>query len=184
MTSAPSSTYRLQISRDFTLADATALLDYLADLGTGAVYLSPLLRSTTGSAHGYDTVDVTRIDPDRGGEEGLEAVFAAAEANGLGVVIDIVPNHLGIEVPAENPPWWDVLQNGYWHARSLEFIGSGRMKMFEWLRMPGDVVFIVFGAVPLLIAALKAYFAMRGLPAVLPPLRAEPAIVVPVPAGQ
>jgi (1->4)-alpha-D-glucan 1-alpha-D-glucosylmutase len=110
--SVPTSTYRLQIQRDFPLTDAAALLDYLADLGVGAVYLSPLLRSTTGSAHGYDTVDVTRIDPDRGGEEGLEAVFAAAEAQGLGVVIDIVPNHLGIEVPVENPPWWDVLKNG------------------------------------------------------------------------
>jgi (1->4)-alpha-D-glucan 1-alpha-D-glucosylmutase len=110
--SVPTSTYRLQIQRDFPLTDAAALLDYLADLGVGAVYLSPLLRSTTGSAHGYDTVDVTQIDPDRGGEKGLEAVFAAAEAQGLGVVIDIVPNHLGIEVPAENPPWWDVLKNG------------------------------------------------------------------------
>ena len=110
--SVPTSTYRLQIQRDFPLADATALLDYLADLGVGAVYLSPLLRSTTGSAHGYDTVDVTRIDPDRGGESGLETLFTAAADRGLGVVIDIVPNHLGVEVPHENPAWWDVLQHG------------------------------------------------------------------------
>jgi (1->4)-alpha-D-glucan 1-alpha-D-glucosylmutase len=66
------------------LADATALLDYLADLGAGAVYLSPLLRSTTGSAHGYDTVDVGEIDPDRGGEEGLQALFAGAADAGTG----------------------------------------------------------------------------------------------------
>ncbi|MFL6027122.1 MAG: malto-oligosyltrehalose synthase [Friedmanniella sp.] len=110
--SVPTSTYRLQIQRSFPLTDAAALLDYLADLGVGAVYLSPLLRSTAGSAHGYDTVDVTQVDPDRGGEEGLEAVFTEAEKQGLGVVVDIVPNHLGIEVPAENPPWWDVLTNG------------------------------------------------------------------------
>ena len=84
--SVPSSTYRLQIQRDFPLTEAAGLLDYLADLGVGAVYLSPLLRSTTGSAHGYDTVDVTKIDPDRGGEEGLEAVFAAAKAHDLGAV--------------------------------------------------------------------------------------------------
>ncbi|WP_375429916.1 malto-oligosyltrehalose synthase [uncultured Friedmanniella sp.] len=108
----PSSTYRLQISRDFPLAEATDLLDYLTELGAGAVYLSPLLRSTTGSRHGYDTVDVTRVDPDRGGEVALEALFAAAEQRGLDVVIDIVPNHLGIDVPAENPAWWDVLQHG------------------------------------------------------------------------
>ena len=52
---------------------------------------------------------------------------------------------------------WDVLENGYWHARSLEFIGSDRSRLLEWLRMPGDVVFIVFGAVPLVIAATKAW---------------------------
>ena len=52
---------------------------------------------------------------------------------------------------------WDVLQNGYWHARSLEYIGSDRSRLIEWLRMPGDVVFILFGAVPLVIAATKAY---------------------------
>jgi len=110
--SAPTSTYRLQIHRDFTLADATQLLDHLVDLGAGAVYLSPLLRSTPGSQHGYDTVDVTLVDPDRGGQQALDTLFGAAEQQGLGVVVDIVPNHLGIEVPAENPPWWDVLRHG------------------------------------------------------------------------
>ncbi|GAA1432701.1 malto-oligosyltrehalose synthase [Microlunatus lacustris] len=120
-TQVPASTYRLQVQRDFTLADATALVDYLADLGAGAVYLSPLLRSTTGSAHGYDTVDVSQIDPDRGGEEGLEALFTRAGEAGLGVVIDIVPNHLGVEVPAENPAWWDVLQHGRESAHASWF---------------------------------------------------------------
>jgi nitric oxide reductase subunit B len=65
---------------------------------------------------------------------------------------------------------WDVLQHGYWHARSLDFIGSERARMIEWLRMPGDVVFIVFGAVPLVIAAMKVYFAVRGSPATVEPL--------------
>ena len=59
---------------------------------------------------------------------------------------------------------WDVLQNGYWHARSLEYIGSERSHLIEWLRMPGDVVFIVFGAVPLTIAAIKGYLGVRALP--------------------
>jgi len=128
--SPPASTYRLQVQRDFTLTDAADLLDYLAALGVGAVYLSPLLRSTTGSAHGYDTVDVTRIDPDRGGEEGLSALFAAAAAAGLGVVIDIVPNHLGVEVPAENPAWWDVLQHGRESAYASWFdIDWGRPRL-------------------------------------------------------
>jgi (1->4)-alpha-D-glucan 1-alpha-D-glucosylmutase len=108
----PSSTYRLQIHREFTLNDAAGIVDYLAELGVGAVYLSPVLQSTTGSAHGYDTTDVTRIDRDRGGAEGLQNLLARAAAAGLGVVIDIVPNHLGIAVPAENPAWWDVLRLG------------------------------------------------------------------------
>ena len=108
----PSSTYRLQISQDFTLHDAAQLVDYLAELGAGAVYLSPVLQATRGSMHGYDTTDVSRIDEDRGGQDGLDAVFAAAREAGLGVVVDLVPNHLGISVPAENPAWWDVLQQG------------------------------------------------------------------------
>ncbi len=108
----PSSTYRLQVQRDFTLYEAAALTGYLADLGVGAVYLSPLLQSTIGSDHGYDTTDVTRLDRDRGGEEGLRELLTAARAAGLGVVIDIVPNHLGISAPSENPAWWDVLRRG------------------------------------------------------------------------
>jgi nitric oxide reductase subunit B len=81
---------------------------------------------------------------------------------------------------------WDVLQNGYWHARSLDFIGSERARMIEWLRMPGDVVFIVFGAMPLVIASVKVYLGVRGSPAaveprdglwVIPPAPAEPATV-------
>jgi (1->4)-alpha-D-glucan 1-alpha-D-glucosylmutase len=108
----PSSTYRLQVHRDFTLHDAAQLADYLAALGAGAVYLSPILQSTIGSAHGYDTTDVTRVDVDRGGEEGFRALLDAARESGLGVVVDLVPNHLGISVPAENPAWWDVLRHG------------------------------------------------------------------------
>jgi (1->4)-alpha-D-glucan 1-alpha-D-glucosylmutase len=108
----PSSTYRLQINRDFTLYDAAQLVDYLAALGVAAVYLSPILQSTVGSDHGYDTTDVSRVDVDRGGEEGLQALLDAAREAGLGVVIDVVPNHLGISVPAENPAWWDVLRHG------------------------------------------------------------------------
>jgi nitric oxide reductase subunit B len=59
---------------------------------------------------------------------------------------------------------WDVLQNGYWHARSLDYISSERSHLIEWLRMPGDVVFIVFGAVPLVIATLKSYMALDAQP--------------------
>jgi (1->4)-alpha-D-glucan 1-alpha-D-glucosylmutase len=108
----PSSTYRLQVNRSFTLDDAARLLGYLDELGVGAVYLSPILQSTIGSDHGYDTTDVTRVDRDRGGSEALARLMASARSAELGVIIDIVPNHLGIERPIENPAWWDVLRLG------------------------------------------------------------------------
>ena len=95
----PSSTYRLQLNRRFTLDDAARVIGYLAELGVGAVYLSPILQSTIGSDHGYDTTDVSHVDHDRGGEAGLERLMTSARLAGLGVIIDIVPNHLGIEHP-------------------------------------------------------------------------------------
>ncbi len=109
---APSATYRLQITADFTLDRAAELADYLAELGVGAIYLSPVLTSTTGSDHGYDATDVRSVDPQRGGEAGLAALLSAARSHGLAVVTDIVPNHLGISKPWENPSWWDVLKLG------------------------------------------------------------------------
>ena len=108
----PSSTYRLQINRRFTLDDAARLIGYLSDLGVGAVYLSPILQSTMGSDHGYDTTDASSVDHDRGGEPGLKQLLTSARLGDLGVIIDIVPNHLGIEHPIENPAWWDVLRLG------------------------------------------------------------------------
>ena len=108
----PSATYRLQITAEFTLFDAAAVTGYLAELGVGAVYVSPLLRSTTGSSHGYDVVDHRLVDPDRGGDAGLARLAQACRAAGLGLVVDIVPNHMGVAVPAENRAWWDVLQRG------------------------------------------------------------------------
>jgi (1->4)-alpha-D-glucan 1-alpha-D-glucosylmutase len=137
----PSSTYRLQVNREFTLNDAAGVVDYLAELGVGAVYLSPVLQSTTGSAHGYDTTDVTRVDRDRGGREGLQNLLALAAAAGLGVVIDIVPNHLGIAVPAENPAWWDVLKLGQESAYAKWFD-------IDWSR--GRIVVPVLGDDPVL----------------------------------
>lgn len=108
----PSSTYRLQIRSTFDLNDAAELVGYLAELGVGAVYLSPILTSATGSDHGYDVVDVTAIDPARGGTAGWQKLVSAAADAGLQVVVDIVPNHLGVAAAQENPAWWDVLQYG------------------------------------------------------------------------
>lgn len=110
--STPSSTYRLQIRSDFDLTAAAELCDYLVALGADAVYLSPLLAATSGSDHGYDVVDPGRWDEARGGEAGWDTLVAAAREAGLKVVVDIVPNHLGVSKPAENPAWWSVLAEG------------------------------------------------------------------------
>jgi (1->4)-alpha-D-glucan 1-alpha-D-glucosylmutase len=109
---APSSTYRLQLSKDSTFTDAVELLPYLDALGAGALYASPLLESGAGSNHGYDVVDPTRVSAERGGEEGRTALVAAVRRHGMGFVLDIVPNHVGVDVPQANPWWWDVLRHG------------------------------------------------------------------------
>ena len=106
------STYRLQITADFTLADAAEVLDYLVALGVGAVYCSPLLQSAAGSDHGYDVVEIDRVDGPRGGESGWQTLLGRARELGLSVVVDIVPNHLGVADATQNPAWWDVLRLG------------------------------------------------------------------------
>jgi len=101
---APRATYRLQLHEGFTLHDAAGLTDYLAALGVSHVYLSPILQASEGSTHGYDVVDPSRLDAARGGEEGMRALSEACAAAGLGIVLDIVPNHLDISSPANR--WW------------------------------------------------------------------------------
>ena len=108
----PASTYRLQIGKDFDLSAATAALNYLVALGVGAVYLSPLLEAVRGSDHGYDVVDHNRVDADRGGPQALAELVEQAHERGLGVVVDVVPNHMGVADAAQNAPWWDVLRLG------------------------------------------------------------------------
>ncbi|GAA2539144.1 malto-oligosyltrehalose synthase [Winogradskya consettensis] len=108
----PSGTYRVQVRPDFPLKATAELADYLADLGVSHLYTAPLLTAAPGSEHGYDVVDHTRVSPAIGGEEGRLALRAALDAAGLGLVVDIVPNHAGVGVPAANPTWWDVLRNG------------------------------------------------------------------------
>ena len=108
----PSSTYRLQLRPGFGFAEARAVLPYLHDLGVGAVYLSPVLDATPGSTHGYDVTDPSRARPELGGEEERSALMREARELGLGVVVDIVPNHMSVEVPSANPWWWSVLEEG------------------------------------------------------------------------
>ncbi|MFL6142112.1 MAG: malto-oligosyltrehalose synthase [Labedaea sp.] len=108
----PSSTYRLQLHAGFDLDAAAGLVDYLRRLGVGAVYTSPLLTAAPGSTHGYDVVDPTTVNPELGGEPARQRLVAAARAAGLGLVVDIVPNHMSVAVPKANPWWWDVLEHG------------------------------------------------------------------------
>jgi len=111
------STYRLQLREassgfGFTFADAEDLLDYLDELGVTHLYLSPVMTAAPGSNHGYDVTDPTTVSPGLGGPDGLARLSAAARARGMGLVVDIVPNHVGIDDPDRNAWWWDVLRHG------------------------------------------------------------------------
>jgi (1->4)-alpha-D-glucan 1-alpha-D-glucosylmutase len=107
------STYRLQMRGDcFTFADAENLLPYLAELGVSHLYLSPILTAADGSTHGYDVTDPTTVSAALGGPEGLARLSAAARSRGMGLIVDIVPNHVGVENPEQNKWWWDVLTHG------------------------------------------------------------------------
>lgn len=108
----PSSTYRLQMRPGFGFQDARAVVDYLGALGVGAVYVSPVLDATPESTHGYDVTDPRVARPALGGESARRDLTAALRSTGMGLVVDIVPNHMSIEVPSANPFWWDVLANG------------------------------------------------------------------------
>lgn len=110
-------TYRLQLRGSasgfaFTLADAADLLEYLDELGVSHLYLSPILTAAEGSTHGYDVTDPTTVSAELGGPEGLAGLAAAAQARGMGLVVDVVPNHVGVDQPAQNAWWWDVLRHG------------------------------------------------------------------------
>jgi (1->4)-alpha-D-glucan 1-alpha-D-glucosylmutase len=106
-------TYRLQMHAGFTFADAGAVAPYLADLGVTHLYLSPVLQAVPGSQHGYDVVDHTQVNAELGGREGLAALAATARSHGLGLVVDVVPNHMALVAPeSSNAPLWDVLAHG------------------------------------------------------------------------
>ena len=135
----PASTYRLQITSGFDLHAAAGRLAYLHDLGVDWVYLSPLLEAAAGSTHGYDVVDPSRVDESRGGSEGLAALSAEARRLGMGVLVDIVPNHMGVAVPEQNPWWWDLLRRGRGSAYADAFD-------VDWARrMTGRVLVPVVG---------------------------------------
>ncbi len=108
--SIPRATVRLQLHKDFNFDDAAATLAYYHELGISHVYASPILTARSGSTHGYDIVDPTHINPELGGEEGLRRFVARLRAANMGLILDIVPNHMGIGT--ENPWWQHVLEWG------------------------------------------------------------------------
>ncbi|WP_326556095.1 malto-oligosyltrehalose synthase [Micromonospora sp. NBC_01796] len=105
-------TYRVQVRPGFDLDNTAGLAGYLADLGVTHLYSAPLLTASPGSAHGYDVVDPRAVNPELGGEAGRRRLVQALREAGLGLVVDIVPNHAGVAVPVANPAWWDVLRRG------------------------------------------------------------------------
>ena len=107
-------TYRLQLTRDFGFAAARALVPYLRDLGISHLYLSPSFQARPGSTHGYDVIDPRRVSEDLGGEAELRSLSACARDAGLGLILDVVPNHMAVDD-----------RNRYWADPSL------RSKFFD-----------------------------------------------------
>lgn len=150
----PSATYRLQLQPDFPFGAAAAAVPYLASLGVSHLHLSPVLEAVPGSPHGYDVVDHARVRAELGGEEGLRALSRTAREHGLGLVMDIVPNHMAMS-PRHNHPLWEVLREGPgspyarwfdidWQAQGgrvlLPVLGGPVGEVLGDLRVDGDVL--------------------------------------------
>jgi (1->4)-alpha-D-glucan 1-alpha-D-glucosylmutase len=108
----PRATYRVQLHKDFNFEQLAGIIPYLRDLGISDVYASPFFVATPGSTHGYDVCDHNEINPELGGMEGLQKVHALLQDCGMGLLVDFVPNHMGVE-GSLNWRWMDVLENGH-----------------------------------------------------------------------
>ena len=134
---APRSTCRLQFHAGFTLDDAAVVVPYLARLGISHLYASPLFTARRGSMHGYDVVDYAEINPHLGGRAGLERLTAALRRHGMGLLLDIVPNHMAADA-GENLWWRDVLAKGR-HSRFAGFFD------IDWTALRGRILLPVLG---------------------------------------
>jgi (1->4)-alpha-D-glucan 1-alpha-D-glucosylmutase len=152
--SVPSATYRLQLQPAFPFEAAAAAVPYVASLGVSHLHLSPVLEAVPGSRHGYDVVDHARVREELGGEEGLRALARTARARGLGLVVDIVPNHMAMS-PRHNRALWEVLREGPaspyarwfdidWEAQGgqvlLPVLGAPVGEVLDQLRVDGGVL--------------------------------------------
>ncbi|WP_086784954.1 malto-oligosyltrehalose synthase [Streptomyces caniscabiei] len=133
----PAATYRVQLQPDFPFSAASDAVPYIASLGVSHLHLSPVLEAVPGSSHGYDVVDHGRVRGELGGEEGLRELARTARAHGLGLVLDIVPNHMAM-VPRHNRALWEVLREGP---------GSPYARWFDidWEAQGGRVLLPVLG---------------------------------------
>src|SRR5271163_3789382 len=116
----PIATYRVQLTADFNFDAAAAIVPYLKALGITHLYASPFMKAREGSTHGYDIVDHTRINPELGGDAGFERLSRALQQHGLGLILDFVPNHVGVHF-ADNPWWLDVLEWGPASPHAVSF---------------------------------------------------------------
>src|ERR1700739_2601756 len=120
----PVSTYRVQMHKAFSFADAQNIVGYLKRLGVGDFYSSPIFEARPGSMHGYDLTRHDRLNPELSGEEGFAGFSAELQRQGLGLLLDIVPNHMGV---GNDSIWWqDVLQNGHASQYSEYFDIDGK----------------------------------------------------------
>lgn len=135
----PRATYRVQVQPGFTFADTAAQVPYLAALGVSHLHLSPVLEAVPGSTHGYDVVDHSRVRAELGGEQGLRALSRTAREHGLGLILDIVPNHMAVPAPEHlNGPLWEVLRDGPRSAYADWFD-------IDWAALDGKVLLPVLG---------------------------------------
>jgi (1->4)-alpha-D-glucan 1-alpha-D-glucosylmutase len=116
----PRATYRVQLHGGFDFAAAEALLPHLAELGVSHLYSSPLLKARPGSTHGYDVIDPSQLNPEIGDDAAFDHFCARLRALNLGLLLDIVPNHMGV-LEADNPWWLDVLAHGPASAHAAAF---------------------------------------------------------------
>ena len=116
----PRSTLRLQFHRGFTFDDAAKHVDYFAALGISHVYASPITTAEPGSVHGYDTVDYTQVSAECGGEAGLKRLVDKLHAHNMGLIVDMVPNHMGVG-GSSNAWWLDILEWGRHSAHARHF---------------------------------------------------------------
>ncbi|MCO4695333.1 malto-oligosyltrehalose synthase [Streptomyces sp. RO-S4] len=133
----PTATYRLQLQPAFPFAAAAEAVPYLASLGVSHLHLSPVLEAVPGSQHGYDVVDPGRVREELGGEEGLRELSRTARRHGLGLVVDIVPNHMAMS-PRHNAALWEVLRDGPSSRRARWFD-------IDWEAQGGQVLLPVLG---------------------------------------